>query len=184
MPYDFYEMLNKYGNDRFDKMNQDSLFEKLKSNKVEVDKQLSLGKLLDKAFSYYVEGKLINPTFIVNYPKLISPLAKTKRGDNIQLVERFELFINGMEIANSFSELNDPIEQRNRLEEQNALRKSGDVDAQMVDEEYLEAMEYGMPPCGGVGIGIDRLTMILTKQKSIKDVILFPAMKNEASNNS
>jgi len=126
-----------------------------------------------------VEPHLIEPIFVTDYPKAISPLAKEDRNGNADIVERFELFIAGMEFANAFSELNDPIEQRNRLEAQAKLRDSGDEEAQIVDENFLQAIEIGMPPTGGVGIGVDRLVMLLTQQESIKDVILFPAMRHE-----
>ena len=115
--------------------------------------------------------------FIINFPKEISPLAKTHR-ENDDLVERFELFIGGMEIANSFTELNDPIDQLERLNNQLELRAKGDKEAQVVDHSFIEAMEIGMPPTGGVGVGIDRLAMLLTGNTSIKDVILFPAMRS------
>jgi lysyl-tRNA synthetase class 2 len=129
--------------------------------------------------SSLVEPKLINPTFIVDYPKSISPLAKLKRDGSKDIVERFELFIGGAEFANSFTELNDPIDQRNRLEDQAKLREQGDEEAQPVDEEFIQAMEVGMPPSGGVGIGIDRLVMLLTDNRWIRDVILFPTMRVE-----
>ena len=135
--------------------------------------------LLDKIFSEFVEPHLNDPIFVTDYPKAISPLAKEDRNGNADIVERFELFIAGMEFANAFSELNDPIEQRNRLEAQAKLRDSGDEEAQIVDENFLQAIEIGMPPTGGVGIGVDRLVMLLTQQESIKDVILFPAMRHE-----
>ena len=176
----FFKSLDQYSNNHISKMNHNELFDLLNKNDIKIDKNISYGKLLDKAFSYYVEPHLIEPTFVIDYPKVLSPLAKELRTDDTSsLVERFELFINGMEIANSFSELNDPVEQRNRLNEQVKQREHGDDEAQVLDEDFLEAMETGMPPTGGVGIGIDRLVMILTNQESIKDVILFPAMKNE-----
>ena len=141
---------------------------------------LNFGQLLDKLFSLIVEPHLVQPVFVMDHPKALSPLAKTHRGGDVALVERFELFIAGMEFANAFSELNDPLEQRERLEAQAGLRSAGDEEAQGLDEDFLEAMEFGMPPTGGVGIGVDRLVMLLTGQDSIKDVILFPAMRPKA----
>jgi len=140
---------------------------------------MNYGQLFDKLFGELVEPELIQPTFVMDYPKEISPLAKEKRGGDGKIVERFELFIGGMEFANAFTELNDPIDQRKRLEEQAKLRELGDDEAQIVDENFLQAVEYGMPPTGGVGIGVDRLVMLLTEQTSIKDVLLFPAMRPE-----
>ena len=140
--------------------------------------KMGRGKLLDELFGEFVEPKLWDPVFIIDYPRELSPLAKPKRG-NPALVERFELMIAGREIANAFSELNDPIDQRERFEAQVALRERGDEEAQSYDEDYVRALEYGMPPTGGVGIGIDRLTMLLTDQSSIRDVILFPTMRPE-----
>tara|TARA_B100001564_G_scaffold201250_1_gene169263 strand:- start:50 stop:517 length:468 start_codon:yes stop_codon:yes gene_type:complete len=154
----------------------------MKDNNIILDKTYGYAKSLDKAFSFFVEPKLINPTFITNYPIELSPLAKVERNSNGKIVERFELFMNKMEIANSFSELNNPIDQKERFLAQQALKDSGDEEAQILDNDFIEALEVGMPPTGGVGIGIDRLVMILTNKKSIKDVILFPAMKNEHSN--
>ena len=140
---------------------------------------LSRPKLLDELFQAMVERTLQDPTFVMDYPLELSPLAKPKRG-NPALTERFELFANGRELANAFSELNDPLDQRRRLVAQARLRAAGDEEAVEVDEDYLRAMEYGMPPMGGVGIGIDRLFMYLTGSASIRDVILFPVLRPEA----
>ena len=139
---------------------------------------LSRPKLLDELFQTHVESTLQAPTFVTDYPKELSPLARPKRGDPA-LTERFELFAKGREMANAFSELNDPIDQRARFEAQATLRAAGDLEAVGVDEDYLRAMEYGMPPAGGCGIGIDRLLMYLTDTASIRDVILFPTMRPE-----
>ena len=139
---------------------------------------LSRPKLIDEIFQALVESKLTEPTFVIDYPVELSPLAKPKRGNPV-LTERFELFAKGKEMANAFSELNDPIDQRARLEAQAKLRAEGDLEASGVDEDYLRAMEYGMPPMGGVGVGVDRLFMYLTGTASIRDVILFPTMRPE-----
>lgn len=150
------------------------------ATRVGVDKPetLSRPKVLDEMFQALVESRLVDPTFVVDYPVELSPLAKPKRG-NPALTERFELFALGKEMANAFSELNDPLDQRRRFEAQAALRAGGDEEASGVDEDYLRAMEYGMPPMGGVGIGIDRLFMYLSGATNIRDVILFPTMRPE-----
>jgi lysyl-tRNA synthetase class 2 len=139
---------------------------------------LSRPKLLDELFQAVVERRLQDPTFVIDYPLELSPLAKPKRG-NPALTERFELFANGKELANAFSELNDPMDQRRRFEAQAKMRAAGDEEQPGVDEDYLRAMEYGMPPMGGVGIGIDRLYMYLTDTANIRDVILFPTLRPE-----
>ncbi len=149
-----------------------------KTKNIEVSDQANYGQILDEIMRRLVEPNLIQPTFIMDYPKAISPLAKKHRSGDENIVERFELFIGAAEFANSFSELNDPIDQRQRLEAQAALRQKGDEEAQPVDENFLQAVEYGMPPTGGVGIGVDRLVMLLTGNRWIKDVLLFPAMKS------
>ena len=136
------------------------------------------GKLQDEMFKAFVEHELVQPTFVIDHPKSLSPLAKTHRHDPA-LVERFELFVDGSELANAFSELNDPDDQRARFEDQQIQRSAGDDETQPFDADFIRALEYGMPPAGGVGIGVDRLIMLLTGQRSIRDVILFPAMRPE-----
>lgn len=145
---------------------------------VGIDETMGLGKLIDEIFGEYVEPKLIQPTFITDYPVEMSPLAKKHRSKP-GLVERFELICNGKEICNAFSELNDPVEQRKRFEEQASLRAGGDEEAMALDEDFLRAIEHGMPPTAGLGIGVDRLAMIMTNQESIRDVLFFPHMRPE-----
>jgi len=141
---------------------------------------LSGGRLQDEVFKTFVEPHLIQPTFVLDYPKALSPLAKEHREDPT-LTERFELFIGGRELANAFSELNDPDDQRRRFEEQAQQRAKGDAEAHSFDADYIRALEYGMPPAGGMGLGIDRLMMILADRPSIRDVIIFPAMRPEGA---
>ncbi len=143
---------------------------------VQVDPKSNWGQIVEAIFDEKAEHTLINPTHVTDHPMDISPLAKTHR-DNPRLVERFETFCNGWEIANAFTELNDPKIQRLRFEEQVAAREAGDDEAQMLDEDYVTALEYGLPPCGGWGIGLDRLTMLLTNSSNIRDVICFPTLK-------
>ena len=177
--FSYFDILHEVTKINFSSIKTADLLTLLLKENVSVNKTMGHGKLLDKAFSYFVETKLLEPTFIIDYPLELSPLAKKKRNSNKNIVERFELFVSGMEIANSFSELNDPIDQANRMKEQNILKDLGDEEAQTIDLDFIEAMECGMPPCGGVGIGVDRLVMLLTNQISIKDVILFPAMRKK-----
>ena len=156
--------------------NKDFILEVGKKNKIENLDKLSEGKILFELFEKIVEEDLINPTFITGYPKDVSPLSRSS-DENASEVDRFELFIGGKEIANGFSELNDPDDQAERFKQQVEQKSAGDEEAMEFDSDYIEALEYGLPPCAGVGIGIDRLVMLLTGAKSIRDVLLFPQMK-------
>lgn len=144
---------------------------------MDVDPVKGKGRLIEDLISTFVEPHLFQPTFLLDYPVEMSPLAKRKRGDD-QLVERFEGFVNGVEVANAFTELNDPLEQRERFRQQ-LKERVADEEVEIVDEDFLQALEYGMPPTGGLGIGIDRLVMLLTGQQSIREVILFPQLKTK-----
>ena len=172
------DVIIKYANIDISKLNTDQL--KIECEKLNIDshKLQSKSKLIDAIFSEKCESKLIQPTFIVDYPKEMSPLCKTHR-KNKNLTERFELFINGKEIANAYSELNDPIDQEERFKSQMKLLSKGDDEAMIIDQDFIRSLEYGMPPTSGMGIGIDRLTMLITNQPSIQDVIFFPQMKPE-----
>lgn len=154
------------------------LFEAAKGMGIEVNETMGKGKLIDEIFGEKCEGNYIQPTFITDYPKEMSPLTKQHR-DNPDLTERFELMVCGKEIANSYSELNDPIDQRERFEEQLKLSEKGDDEAMFIDQDFLRALEYGMPPTGGLGIGMDRLIMFLTNNPSIQEVLFFPQMRPE-----
>ena len=178
--YSMYEAIEKFTSVDVSKMDEDSIRKVCKDMNVKVDKSMGRGKLIDEIFGEKCEPNLIQPTYITDYPIEMSPLAKKHR-DKEGLVERFELICNGKEICNAFSEINDPIDQRERFEEQVKLGNRGDEEAMVIDEDYLTALEYGMPPTAGIGIGIDRLTMILTNSDSIQDVLFFPQMKPENS---
>ena len=173
------ELLNEATGEDLADFSEEKLREVCKSNNVDIESNYNYGQMLDNLMSELVEPKLIQPTFVTDYPKEISPLAKKHRNGNQNLVERFELFIGGAEFANAFTELNDPIDQRDRFESQARLAEGGDDEAHPIDENFLEAIECGMPPTAGVGIGIDRLVMLLTENVTIKEVILFPSMRSE-----
>ena len=159
-------------------MNENEVREVAKNLEIEVDETMGHGKLIDQIFGSKCEHHYIQPTFIIDYPKSMSPLTKEHRS-NKNLTERFELLVNGKELANAYSELNDPIDQKNRFEAQLVLSEKGDDEAMYIDQDFLRALEYGMPPTSGIGIGIDRLVMLMTNNSSIQEVLFFPQMKQE-----
>jgi lysyl-tRNA synthetase class 2 len=159
-------------------LSRDELAEVAKSLDIEVTESMGIGKLIDEIFGERCEHHYVQPTFITDYPKEMSPLTKEHRS-NPALTERFELMVNGKELANAYSELNDPIDQRARFEDQLALSEKGDDEAMFIDQDFLRALEYGMPPTSGIGIGIDRLVMLMTNNASIQEVLFFPQMRPE-----
>lgn len=181
--YTMYGAIEEFTGVDISQMTEDEMRVTAKDMGVHVDKSLGKGKIIDEIFGEKCEPFLIQPTFITDYPIEMSPLAKKHR-EKDGLVERFEAICNGKEISNAFSELNDPIDQRARFEDQLTLGKRGDDEAMILDEDFLRALEYGMPPTAGVGIGMDRLAMIMTNSTSIQDVLFFPQMKAESSNNN
>mgnify|MGYP002068759504 FL=1 len=159
-------------------MDEDALRRTAKELGIEVDESMGKGKLIDEIFGEKCEGNYIQPTFIIDYPIEMSPLTKRHR-NNPELTERFELMVNGKELANAYSELNDPIDQYERFVEQMRLAEKGDDEAMIIDKDFIRALEYGMPPTSGMGIGMDRLVMLMTGQTTIQEVLFFPQMRPE-----
>ncbi len=172
------DAIREYTGYDIEKMSEEDLYHACLEMKIEVDKTMGKGKLIDAIFGEKCEANYIQPTFIYDYPKEMSPLTKKHR-ENPELTERFELFVNGKEVANAYSELNDPIDQLDRFQHQLKLQERGDDEAMFIDYDFVHALEYGMPPTSGMGIGIDRLCMFLTNSPSIQDVLFFPQMKPE-----
>ncbi|HWW38822.1 lysine--tRNA ligase, partial [Pedobacter sp.] len=180
-PYEklsMYESIQKYTGIDVSQMTEEQLKDTCKSLNIEIDASMGRGKLVDEIFSEKVEANLIQPTYITDYPIEMTPLAKKHRSKD-GLVERFELFVMGKEIGNAYSELNDPIDQRERFEDQLKLAARGDDEAMAMDDDFVRALEYGMPPTSGLGIGIDRLVMLMTNQSTIQEVLFFPQMRPE-----
>ena len=173
-----FDAIKKYTGYDISNMQENELRDICKKMDIETTDQMGEGKLIDAIFGNKCEKEIIDPTFIIDYPKSMSPLTKEHR-DNVNLTERFELIVNGMEIANAYSELNDPIDQLSRFEKQLELSKRGDEEAMFIDKDFIRSLEYGMPPTSGIGIGIDRLIMLMTDNTSIQEVLFFPQMKPE-----
>ncbi len=179
--YTMFEAIEHFTGIDISNMDEAALRETCKKLNIPTDNSMGKGKLIDEIFGETCESKLIQPTFIYDYPIEMSPLAKKHRSKE-GLVERFEAVCNGKEICNAYSELNDPIDQRERFIDQLELGKRGDTESMVLDEDFLRALEYGMPPTSGLGIGIDRLAMMMTNSHSIQDVLFFPQMKPEKHN--
>lgn len=173
-----YDAIKEHTGFDVSRMSEEQLRSVCRELHIPVDNTMGKGKLIDEIFGGKCEEHYIQPTFIIDYPVEMSPLTKKHR-DKQGLVERFELMVNGKEIANAYTELNDPIDQRERFEEQLKLLERGDNEAMFIDNDFLRALEYGMPPTSGIGFGIDRLCMLLTNQTSIQDVLFFPQMRPE-----
>lgn len=176
-----YDAIKEHTGIDISEMDENGLRDVCKQLRIDTDPSMGKGKLIDEIFGGKCEKHYIQPTFIIDYPIEMSPLTKKHR-DKPGLVERFELIINGKEIANAYSELNDPIDQRERFEDQVRLMERGDEEAMYIDYDFLRALEYGMPPTAGIGFGIERLAMLLTGNVSIQDVLLFPQMRPEKTN--
>ena len=172
------EAIKTYTGYDVSEMDEAQLRETAKALHLEVDERMGIGKLIDEIFGECCEHHYVQPTFIIDYPKEMSPLTKEHR-ENPRLTERFELMVNGKELANAYTELNDPIDQRERFEDQLKLSEKGDDEAMFIDHDFLRALEYAMPPTSGIGIGIDRLCMLLTDNASIQEVLFFPQMRPE-----
>jgi lysyl-tRNA synthetase class 2 len=173
-----YDAIKQYTGIDISAMSEDQIRDVCRQLHVHVDNTMGRGKMIDELFSEKCEAHFIQPTFLIDYPVEMSPLTKKHRSKQ-GLVERFELLVNGKEIANAYTELNDPIDQRERFEEQVKLMERGDEEAMYIDHDFLRALEYGMPPTSGIGFGIDRICMLLINQPSIQDVLLFPMMRPE-----
>lgn len=175
---EFAELLKKYVGIDYDAFSEDELFKKAKELKIEVSKGANKGKIADEIYKDYVRDKIIQPTFIIHHPLELSPLAKQLPNDKTK-VERFQLVVAGIELTNAFSELNDPQEQYARFKEQEKSGKKGDEEAMKMDEDFIEALEYGMPPTAGLGVGVERLTALFTNSHALREIILFPTMRNK-----